>query len=247
MKSTDAFNKIKDGPLPRVAGERFASYLAQFQVKPTTEDLQAKLRDMMHTCAYMTGAAQRPGKREMLDFVPLHCVTLSVFYPAILTLDWMTNEEKARLLEAKARWDVVMYAGTRCPTLYPQRIIDYVPNHPEQGWPGLFHRANIYQDEGHVVKLIRALYSLEQLGDTADGFPISNADFLKIAHMAVDSIEDVFQPGGHNMPEDVRVRIMQDVGQGGDMVVNNIKRWVFYGGLDTAWQFVPDVKVADGF
>ncbi|KAI7974931.1 hypothetical protein EIK77_001684 [Talaromyces pinophilus] len=246
VKSTDPFNKIKEGLLARVTGEQLASYVSQFQVKPTEEDLQARLRDMMHTSAYMLGAAQRPGKREMLDFVTLHCATLSVFYPAILALDWLTNEEKARLLEAKARWDVVMYAGARCPTLYPQRIIDYVPNHPEQGWPELFHRANIYNDEGHVVKLIRALYSSEQLGDTADGFPISKAEFLKIAHMAVDSTEDVFQPGGHDMPDDVRVAIMQEVGQGGDMVVNNMKRWVFYGGIDTAWQYVPDQKVANG-
>lgn len=200
----------------------------------------------MHTSAYMLGAAQRPGKREMLDFVTLHCATLSVFYPAILALDWMTNEEKARLLEAKARWDLVMYAGARCPAFYPKRIVDYVPNQPEQGWPELFHRANIYHDEGHVVKLLRALYSSDQLGDTADDFPISRAEFLKIAHIAVDSTEDVFKPGGHNMPDDIRVKIMQDVGQGGDMVVNNMKRWVFYGGIETAWNFVPDLRVSNG-
>lgn len=51
------------------------------------------LRDMMRTCAYMIRAAQRPGKREKLDFVSLHSVTILVFYPAILVLDWLTNED----------------------------------------------------------------------------------------------------------------------------------------------------------
>lgn len=35
-------------------------------------------------------------------------------------------------------------------------------------------------------------------------------------------------------------------GQGGDMIVNNMTRWVFYGGHDNAWQYVPDLNVADG-
>ncbi|KAJ5698626.1 hypothetical protein N7462_000631 [Penicillium macrosclerotiorum] len=246
VKPTDPFNKIRDGLLARVTGEQLAPYLSQFQVEPTTEDLQMKLRDMMHTCAYMMGAAQQPGKRETLDFVVLHSVTLSVFYPAILALDWLTNEEKARLLEAKARCDAVMYAGVGCPEFYPERVKDYVPSHPEQEWPELFHRANIYRDEGHVAKVMRALYSLDQLGDPADGFPLAKADFFKIAHMAVDSTEEVFQPGGHNMPEAVRDGILENVGKGGDMVVNNMTRWVFYGGLEKAWQFVADSKVANG-
>lgn len=197
---------------------------------------------MTHTCAYIMGAAQRPGKRETLDFVVLHTVSLSVLYPAILALDWLTNEEKARLLEAKARSDAVMYAGARCPDLYPQRVIDYVPHHPEHGWPELFARANIYQDEGHVAKVMRALYSLEQLGDPGPGFPLSRADFFKIAHMAVDSTEEAFQPDGHNMPDAVRDCIMQTDSRGGDMVVNNMTRWVFYGGLEKSWQYVVDLK-----
>ncbi|CAI7591636.1 unnamed protein product [Penicillium glandicola] len=246
VKSTDPFNKIRDGLLSRVTGEQFAPYLGQVQVKPTEEDLQDKLRDMMHTCAYVMGAAQHPGKRETLDFVILHSVTLAVFYPAILSLDWLTNEEKARLLEAKARSDAVMYAGAGCPALYPERVINYVPSHPEQGWPELFHRANIYRDEGHVAKVVRALYSLDQLCDPVSGFPLEKGDFFKIAHMAVDSTEEAFQPGGHNMPGAVRDGIMQNVGKGGDMVVNNMTRWVFYGGLEKAWQFVAGLKVVNG-
>jgi hypothetical protein len=246
VKPTDQFNKVRDGLLKRVTGEQLAPYLSQFKVEPTPEDLQSKLRDMMYTCAYMMGAAQQPGKRETLDFVVLHSVTLLVFYPAILALDWLSDHEKARLLEAKTRSDAVLYAAAGCPELYPERIINYVPKHPEHGWPELFHRSIVYRDEGHVVKLMRALFSLEQLDEPATNFPIAKADFIKLAHMAVDSTEDALQPGGHNMPEALAQNIIKDVGKGGEMVVGNMMRWVFYGGVENAWRFVPDLKPLNG-
>lgn len=242
VKHTDPYNKIPDGLLRRVKGKQFAPYLGQFQVSPTPESLQRKMAEMMHTCAYMAGAAQHPGKREAIDFVLLHTVTLLVFYPAILALDWLSNHDKARLLEATARLDAVMYAGCGCPPLYPQRIVDYVPQHPGHGWPELFHRSVVYRDEGHVAKMIRALFSLEQLGLPAGDFPIAKKDFVKIAHMAVDSVEKALEPDGNKMPEAVAQAMTKRVGQGGEMVMMNQIRWVFYGGLDKAWDYVPDLS-----
>ena len=244
VKDTDPFNKIRDGLLKRVGAKQLVPYLSRFQVQPTPEDLQRKMEDMMRTCAYMMGAAQRPGKRERVDFVLLHNVTLSVFYPVILSQDWLTNEEKARLLEAKARVDAVMYASCRCPTLYPERVVDYAPRRPTDGWKELFHRSIVHRDEGHVVKLIRSLYSLEALGETAEGFPVRKRDFVKIAHMAVDSVESAFETGGHKMPEEVAQGVVERVGQGGEMVKWNLMRWVYYGGLNNAWDYVPDLKVS---
>ncbi|KUI67496.1 Oxidoreductase AflY [Cytospora mali] len=241
VKSTDPFNKIPDGLLKRITPEQWAPYLGQFQVKPTDEDLHAKMTEMMQTCAYMMGAAQKPGKRVAMDFVLLHAVTLMVFYPAILAQDWLTNEDKARLLEAKARVDAVMYAGCGCPPLYAERILEYQPRHPEHGWPELFHRSIVYRDEGHAAKLIRALFSLESLGETAPGFPIAKSDFITIAHMSMDSIEVAFEPGGNKITEEMANGVLERVGFGGDMVVDNMTRWVFYGGLDNAWDFVPEV------
>ncbi|KAG6995600.1 cytochrome P450 monooxygenase [Physcia stellaris] len=145
VKDTDPFNKVRDGLLKRVTGEQLAPYLSQFQVKPTLDDMQRKLTEMMHTSAYMMGAAQRPG-------------------------------------------------------------------------------------------------NLEELGETVSGFPIAKSDFVKIAHMAVDSVERAFEPQGHSMPEAVADAVIKQVGQGGEMVVTNMVRWVFYGGLEKAWQYVPDSK-----
>lgn len=244
VRDTDPFNKIRDGFHKRVTGEQIAPYLSQFQVRPDPKELQSKMEEMMYTCAYIMGAAQRPGKRERMDFVLVHNVTLSVFYPAILALDWMTNQEKARFIEAKARIDAVMYGACKCPELYPARIVDYLPRHPGHGWTELFHRSNIYYDEGHAVKLIRALFSLEQLGDTAPGFPLKKSEFVKIAHMAMDSIESALEKNGHKMPEKLTESVTKNVGQGGEMVASNMMRWVFYGGLSNAWNFVPDLQTS---
>ena len=242
VKSTDPFNKIPDGLLKRVGAKQLVPFLSQFQVKPEPEDLQRKMAEMMHTCAYMSGAAQQPGKREHIDFVLLHSVTLFAFYPAILAQDWLTDQDKSRLLEAKARMDAVLYAGCGSPALYPERIISYKPRHPGDGWPELIHRSIVYRDEGHAAKLIRSLFSLEQINDTGSTMPIAKQDFIKIAHMSMDSIERAFEPDGHKMPDKIAEGVMKDVGKGGDMVVSNMMRWVFYGGLEGAWKFKADLE-----
>ncbi|KAJ5199844.1 hypothetical protein N7472_005048 [Penicillium cf. griseofulvum] len=239
-REDDPFNKIPDGFLKRVTPTQLVPYLSQFQVKPEPEDLKLKLSDMMHTSAYMLGAAQRPGKREAMDFVTLHAATLAAFFPAIMAQDWLSNEDKARLLEATARVDAVMYAGTACPPLYADRVINYIPQHPSHGWSELFHRANIYRDEGHAVKLLRALYALEPL-ELGPGFPINKSDFFKIAHMGIDSIERAMEEGGNHVPKEVAAGVLQRVGRGGEMVVGNMTRWVFYGGLPNAWRHVPAI------
>ncbi|RDW58255.1 oxidoreductase AflY [Coleophoma cylindrospora] len=245
VREDDPFNKIPDGFLKRVTADQLAPYLAQFQVKPEPEDLEHKLIEMMQTCAYELGAAQRPGKREAIDFVTLHSVTLSVFYPAILAQDWLSNHDKARLLEAKARVDAVMYAGTGSPALYPARVQNYMPQRPGDGWPELFHRSIVYRDEGHAAKLIRSLWSLEQLSDPAPDFPIAKKDFLKIAHLSMDSIERAFdETDGHKMPKHVAETVAKNIGVGGEMVSNNMTRWVFYGGLDKAWEIIPELEVS---
>ncbi|KAF2204078.1 hypothetical protein GQ43DRAFT_438277 [Delitschia confertaspora ATCC 74209] len=242
-KATDPFNKIPDGFLKRVSAEQLAPYLGQFQVKPTPEDIQYKLSEFLYTVAYMAGAAQKPGKYEAMDFVLLHSVTLSVFYPALMALDWISNVEKARLLEAAARMSAVMYGGCGCPELYPERVVNYTPRKPEHGWSELFHRANIYRDEGHLAKAMRAFYALDFLPDASplSSLPIKKEDLIKIAHMALDSAERAFEPDGTLLPDIVADGIAKSVGFGGEMVADNLRRFVFYGGLDDAWKYIPDL------
>jgi hypothetical protein len=242
VQDNDPFNKIADGLMKRVSGGYFAEYLSQFQVKPTPEDIRQKMSEMMHVGAFVMGAAQRPGKREAIDFVLLHNVTLAGHYPGIIAQDWLTLEEKARLLEAKARVDAVMYAGCASPALYADRIQQYMPRRPDDTWEQLLSRSIRYWDEGHAVKLIRTLYSLEQHFPEVDcDLPIAKSDFIKIAHMSMDSIEGAMEPGGSTIQKDRSEAIVKNIGLGGEMVRNNMKRWVFYGGLPHAWDFVPDL------
>lgn len=246
VKAADPFNKIRDGLLKRVPGEAIVPYLSQFRVAPNPHDLQQKLAEMLQTSAYMTGAAQQPGKAGALDYVLLHSVTLAAHYPAILALDWLTDAEKARLLEAKGRMDALTYAGCGSPALYPERIREYVPKEPQQGWPELIQRAAGYRDEGHVAKMVRGLYGLSQMDETllVPELPIEKADVVKIAHMVLDSTERLVGGNGSLLPEKVAEAMAGQIGVGGEMVVNNRKRWVFYCGLEQAWQFFPDVETA---
>ncbi|ROW02279.1 hypothetical protein VSDG_02301 [Cytospora chrysosperma] len=135
---------------------------------------------MFRSYIYVLGAAQKPGKQERVDFVFLHGVTLAAFYPAIAALDWLSDDEKARMIEAEARVDAVLYAGCGCPELFPERIREYQPQCPSDGWAELIHRSVVYRDEGHVVKAIRAIYGFNKMGPESelvnggdDEFPIA--------------------------------------------------------------------------
>lgn len=243
VKFTDGFNKMEDGLLTRVTPDELSPYLSQFQVKPTQEDLQRKMKDFMYTSMYVIAAAQKPGKQTAMDFVTLHSATTCVFYPVFLAQKELTNEEKANILETGARMSAAMYAACGSPALNTSAIMDYTPRFPDQGWPELFHRAIVYQDEGHAVKLMRALYCTEKLGEPAPGFPITKADLIKIAHMGMDSIEMAFdEQNGNKLPPPVIKAVEQQMGHGSDMVTNNMLRWVFYGGLEHSWNHIPNIK-----
>jgi oxidoreductase AflY len=247
VKPADPLNKISDGLLKR-ASKELIPHLAKFQVNPTPEDLAKRTAETTHISAYICGAAQHPRKQEALDFVMLHMTTLSIFYPTFMKQDWISNENKKRMLQWKGWSDAVMYAGCGCPRLYPERITKYAPKRPQDGWQEIIHRANEYQDDGHTSKLIRALLSA---GDVSEpylgmpGFPLQKEDFFKIAHITMDSVERMLEPGYYKMTE--RVRKMFAVGRGQDSeVVRVIVRWVRWCGVDGAWDDIPDLVQKDG-
>lgn len=243
VKPEDPLNKISDGLLARVS-EELLPHLAKFQVKPTPEDLAKKTAETIHVSAYILGAAQNPQKLEALDFVMMHMTTLSVFYPTFMKQDWISNENKKRLLEWKGWSDAVMYAGCGCPRLYPKRITNYAPKKPQDGWREIILRANAYGDDGHTSKLIRSLLNVETESEPfygTEGFPLRKEDVFKIAHITMDSVERMLEPGYYKMTE--RVRQMYAVGCGqDDEVVRVIVRWVRWCGVEGAWADVPDIE-----
>ena len=41
---------------------------------------------------------------------------------------------------------------------------------------------------------------------------------------------------GNHVPKEIAAGVLQSVGRGGEMVVGNMTRWVFYSGLPSAWR-----------
>jgi hypothetical protein len=247
VKPSDPLNKISDGLMKR-ADKELIPYLAKFQVNPTPEDLAKKTAEMIQISAYICGAAQNPRKVEAIDFVMMHMTTLSIFFPIFMRQDWISNENKKRMLEWKGWSDAVMYAGCGCPRLYPERITNYAPKRPQDGWKEIIHRANTYEDDGHTSKLIRALLSAESVTEPflgVEGFPLKKEDFFKIAHITMDSVERMLDPGYFKVTEKVKKMYAEGKGQD-DEVARVIVRWVRWCGVEGAWDDFPDLETKDG-
>ncbi|KAL4945005.1 hypothetical protein BDV06DRAFT_219813 [Aspergillus oleicola] len=240
VELSDPINKISDGLLAKACDD-IVPYLAQYHVNPTLDALQQQTTDMIHTCAYMVGAAQHPGKVEALDFVMLHTLTLSIFYQTFLAQNWISNENKARLLHFKVWGDLVTYAGCGCATLYPDRIRQYIPKKPNHKWEELIHRASVYGDDGHISKVIRALLHAESLPDPRPGFPLQNEDFIKIAHLSLDSVERMLEPDQYRVPDKIRKEVGEEMGQH-EEIIRVMVRWVRWCGVAGAWDEFPDLK-----
>jgi hypothetical protein len=242
VQPNDPLNKIEHGLLKKVEKE-LIPYLAQFQVEPIPEELNKRTAEMISVVAYVCGAAQHPRKVEAIDFVMMHMTTLSIFFPTFMKQDWISNKDKKRLIEWKGWSDAVMYAGCGCPQLYPERISKYAPKQPADKWAEIIHRANEYGDDGHTSKLIRAFYSAETIMVPFEGtenFPVKREDWLKLAHITMDSVERMLEPGYYKMTE--KVRQMFAVGRGQDSeVVRVIVRWVRWCGVEGAWNDFPDL------
>lgn len=187
----DDGNKVRDGVLVR-APDEMISLASQWSVKP--EELDQKTAEMINATIYFTGAAQRPTKQVKFDFYYIHCVNCSIFFSTFLKARWLKPEDKCRLLEWKGRLDLALYVSRRCPELLLDEIVKYQPKNPKDGWPEIIRRVDGFSDDGHASKLVRALAHGEQVckqydEQRDDVFPIKGDMFLKLGHMAIDSVE----------------------------------------------------------
>lgn len=210
-------NKIRDGIMAR-AGEDMLEIASQYRLSdhPTDEELKKATAEMINANACFTMGAQREGKTEKVDFYLMHCLNCSIFYSAFLEhVDEFGRENIGRMLEWKVRVDLVMYASRGSPALDLARVSNYVPREgPDESWDALFHRANRFEDDGHLSKLIRALGNGEAACrefEGHDGFDFKSDMWKKAAQLALDSVEDC--------EDDIR--------------------WVRSAGFDEAWVDIP--------
>ena len=147
--------------------------------------------------AYFTSAALRPNKKVRFDFFYMHSMNSSIFLPSILNAPWLSDANKARLLEWKARSDLALYVSRGTPPLLIDEVRNYRPKKPS-GWDDIFARPIVFEDDGHASKLVRAAANGEKVCgrflDAASGppkaFRILSDDWLQFGHMIIDAAED---------------------------------------------------------
>jgi len=97
-----------------------------------------------------------------------------------------------------------MYASRRSPVILMDEIIQYVPKDMEAGggeWKGIFNRLFEYKDDGHAVKMGRAVAHAELVSrgwEDQEWCKVRNFQFLMIGNMVVDSVEDEGEPWVRN-------------------------------------------------
>ncbi|KAL4985711.1 hypothetical protein BDW68DRAFT_198603 [Aspergillus falconensis] len=218
--------RLRDGPLARAMDE-IVAIAAQFQVfapggEQQEEELERRTAEMINCAAYSAGAAQRPGKARKVDFFIMHDVTCSIFLSVLIRQAWISLEDRARLVEWKARLDLAWYAANGAAELRLEDIAGYEPTASKgMDWRELYRAVNEVHDDGHIAKFVRALKNGEEAsrpfeeGEWGDSFPVKGELWLRIAQMGYDTTKDG---------------------------VDNSDKWVWGSGFDLAWMKVPDLK-----
>lgn len=213
-------NKLRDGVLKRAFPE-ITDLCAQWFVQPTKDDLRLKTAEMINATAYFAGAAQHASHQKEIkfDFFYMHCVNCSIFFSAFLDPrfdGWLKDEDRARLLQFKGWSDLALYVSRGAPELFVEEIREYKPKNPSDGWAEIFARVDGLTDDGHSSKLVRALANGERVcqeyedRDEAKSWRVKGDMWLKLGHMAIDSVEGAsskwarnvgFEQGWQDVPE----------------------------------------------
>ena len=192
--------KVRDGVLGR-AMEPIVQLAAKFQVPATQYDIERATAEMISCAAWACAAAHRPGKQRKIDFFMMHAVTSSVFVSVLNMQGWLSLADKARVVEWKARLDLVWYAASAAPELVEEHMTGYEPTLSKgMGWGELYRALNQHHDDGHVAKFVRAIKNGEEAARpfeeelerqngafSADSLPVRGELWLKIAQMCYDS------------------------------------------------------------
>ncbi|KAI8625048.1 hypothetical protein F5Y19DRAFT_480100 [Xylariaceae sp. FL1651] len=191
---SDLGAKMKAGVVGR-AGADMADIAAKFTIKAHEADLERRTAEMVSVCAYMAGSAHTSGRPRKIDFFIMHSVTSSIFCTVIIRQDWIPLVDRVRIVEFKARTDLMWYAAIGSPTLDSQAISGYANAESDSlGWEDLFRDVRRESDDGHAAKFIRALKNGEDTAkryeDTAEWstyFPCKRDMWLKMAKLCQDT------------------------------------------------------------
>ncbi|EXJ59130.1 hypothetical protein A1O7_06561 [Cladophialophora yegresii CBS 114405] len=234
---SDPPNKVTDGLYIRAADE-MTQLAARWEV--SAKDLEQKTAEMINAGLYMTALAQRADKAIKFDFFFMHCANTSLFFSVFNRTSWISRKAKGRLVECMGRLHLLMYASAKAPELRLQDLRGYRPER-RGGWESIFARAREYQDDGHTSKLIRAISNGEAVTEAfeaAPGIKLKGGDFLKMAHMVMDSVEAMDRPD-FEMPN-AGTTGYEYAAELDPFVQRVVVRWLRWAGFPEAWEAVAD-------
>ncbi|KAF2009071.1 hypothetical protein BU24DRAFT_90151 [Aaosphaeria arxii CBS 175.79] len=243
--ASDPPNRVTDALLPR-AGHLLPSILSHWHVDPTPDSLATHLHATLHSTILISGAAQHPRKKPSIEFFMMHSANLSALFPTfVVGLEWLDDAHKARLLNWKGWMDLVIYAANGCPELFVERVKGYVGKGEGNGggWEEVLRRARRYPDDGHSAKFVRAVLCAKEVVGSTEGVEVDGGlgegDFLKIARMAMDSVERMLVPG-YRLPEGQRRFYVEKLGVH-EEVAKIVVRFVRWCGVEGAWDGFEDL------
>ncbi|KAL5588220.1 hypothetical protein FOBRF1_014748 [Fusarium oxysporum] len=185
-------DKIEDGILNR-AKEAMVSLLQQVHVEDA--DLEERTAEMFHAIVLVTSsAAIHPPHHVKSDFFLMHHVNSAVMYLTTLQQEWLTREDKRRLLEWKIRMDLIQYVARGRPSISAEAIASYEPKIPStSSVREIGNRLQDFGDDGHGIKQARATALCHELMKNWEHKPwaILKGDLIweRIQHMVVDALE----------------------------------------------------------
>ena len=177
---------------------------------------------MINCAAWTCGGCLKKGKEPKIDFFLMHNVTASLALTVLIRQPWITIQDKARLVEHKARLDLVWYAASAAPEIVHENLSGYEATASKGwDWKRLYEAVNEHHDDGHVAKFVRSCKNGEEVCGAFEGtdagavFPVRGGEWLKLAQMCYDSTH---------------------------MFVDGQKKWVWGAGFDPMWKDVRDVE-----
>ncbi|KAI1766595.1 hypothetical protein GGR53DRAFT_485901 [Hypoxylon sp. FL1150] len=173
-----------------LALEPLSTLAARYRVSPD-DDLEKATAEIINASIYIAASAQRAPHQPHYDFFLIHGSNACMWHSVFLQESSITRAQQARLIETTGRLLLFLWAGVGAPVPQLDYLINvYKPKVPNRGWDKLFEAACLHEDDGHMIKLIRALAHGEKACEPYDHLPefrIKQHMFKHAANAAIDS------------------------------------------------------------
>lgn len=88
----------------------------------------------------------------------MHTVTAALALAVLIAQPWIDAAVKARLVEWKARVDMVWYVSSGVVELHLEEVLPYSPGASAgMGWRELYGAVRVVHDDGQLAKFVGAL------------------------------------------------------------------------------------------